>query len=80
MILNTRLKTIREIQGLTQVEVAKKSGISERQYIRFEKGERDPRAAITIRISRALNITVEDLFGAQSRQEQNSTLNKDRQE
>lgn len=62
--MNTRLKSAREQIGLTQVAVARKARISERQYIRIEQGERDPRATVAIRIARALDSTVEELFGA----------------
>lgn len=63
MILNTALKTAREALGLTQVQVANKANISERQYIRIEMGGHDPRTKTSIRIARTLNSTVEDLFG-----------------
>lgn len=63
MIVYTKLKEAREkIPGLTQVEVARKAGISDRAYQNYEAGERIPRADVAKRIAKALNSTVEELF------------------
>lgn len=59
---NIKLKTTRQQEGLTQVEVAKKADITVTSYQRYESGERIPRADIAVLIARALNSTVEELF------------------
>lgn len=62
MMKNIRLIEAREKRHFTQVEVAKKVGISEVCYQRYESGERIPRADIAILIAKALKSTVEKLF------------------
>lgn len=62
MILNTRLKKAREKMGLTQVEVANKSKISERYYQMIEAGTSNPTVDTAKLITKVLNSTVEKLF------------------
>lgn len=59
---NIRLIEVRKKQGFTQVQVAKKVGITPICYQRYEAGERIPRADVAKRIAKALNSTVEELF------------------
>lgn len=59
---DTKLKTTRQKQGLTQVQVAKKAEISTRRYQDYEAGEREPKASTAKLIAKALNSTVEELF------------------
>ena len=59
---NEILQAIRENNGLTQKEVAKKVGVSERMYQKYEYGT-TPNAETAIRIAKALNSTVEELWG-----------------
>ena len=59
---DTKLKTTRKKQGLTQIQVAEKANIATRQYQRYENGERMPKAKTAILIAKALNSTVEELF------------------
>ena len=49
--------------GLTQVQVAKKAGVTERGYQRYEADERTPDARTAIKIAKALGTTVEQLWG-----------------
>ena len=58
----TTLKECRMKKALTQKQVAARVGISERSYQYYETGERMPDVQTAIRISRALNSTVEDLW------------------
>lgn len=58
----TILKNAREIASLTQVEVAKKVGISERGYQRYEAGKRVPDVYTAQKIAKVLESTVEVLF------------------
>lgn len=60
--LNTRLRSARIKKGLTQVAVAKKAGITARSYQQQEYGERTANVKTALRIARALDATVEDLF------------------
>ena len=58
----TILKEIRENVGLTQLDVAKKAGISIRAYKMYESGARIPRADIAILIADAVGSSVKELF------------------
>ena len=58
------LRAAREASGKTQSQVAKEIGVSELSYQRYEYDKRMPRADVAILIARALNTTVENLFGA----------------
>lgn len=58
----TTLKNKRIERKLTQKQVAKSAGISERQYIRIENGERLTNILTAYRIARCLNSTIEDCF------------------
>ena len=58
------LRAAREASGKTQAQVAKEVGLSEQMYQRYEYNKCKPRVQTAIRIARALNTTVEKLFGA----------------
>ena len=64
MILNTELKSRREERRLTQEAIAQQCGITLRAYQYIELNGRIPRADTAILIARALNSTVEELFGS----------------
>ena len=59
-----QLRAAREQSGKTQVQVAQEVGISEQVYQRSEYDIHEPGVRTAIRIARALDSTVEDLFGA----------------
>ncbi len=60
----TKLREAREkIPGLTQVEVAKRAGITTRAYQIYESGDRIPRADVAVKIAKIVKSTVEKLFG-----------------
>lgn len=58
----TTLKQMRLNAKITQKEVAKQAGISERQYIRIENGERLTNILTAHRIARMFNSTIDDCF------------------
>ena len=60
--MNTELQKARKETGLTQVQVAKRAGISNMSYHRYENGERVPNAYTVQLIAKALNTTVEEIF------------------
>lgn len=60
------LKAAREKSGKTQAQVAKEAKVSERSYLYYEKGTKEPRARTAIRIARAVGSTVEEIFGENS--------------
>ena len=63
------LKEHRASKGLTQKQVALVCEISERQYIRYETGAQEPSIRIALRIARALDTTVEELFPVEEKDE-----------
>ena len=59
-----KLRATREQSGKTQAQVAKEAKVAERLYQDYEYDKNTPNVRTAIRIARALNSTVEDLFGA----------------
>lgn len=53
---NINLVERRNKTGLTQVEVAKRAGITEVCYQRYEAGERKPKSDVAIRIADVLGV------------------------
>ena len=66
--LNIKLRAARETSGKTQAQVAKEAQIAERLYQDYEYDKREPGVRTAIRIARALNSTVEALFGASTKE------------
>ena len=62
MNITNKIKFYREKERLTQKALAKKSNISERQIIKIENDELDPRTSTSLKIASSLNTTVEELF------------------
>lgn len=62
--MNMTLRAARRQSGKTQAQVAKEIGVAERIYQYYESAEKEPGAMTAIRIARALDSTVEALFGA----------------
>lgn len=60
--MSKKIKAARVASGKTQAQVAKEAGISERGYQKIEAKGTYKAVQTAIRIARALNITVEDLF------------------
>ena len=61
-----RIKTVREIVGLTPAEMALKTGVSEEEYLCCEAGERDLNFAFLYRCALALNVDVTDIIEGRS--------------
>lgn len=62
--MNIGLRAAREKSGKTQAQVAKNVRVAERTYQYYESGRKEPGVRTAIRIAKALNSTVEELFGA----------------
>lgn len=60
---NKKLVEARQLLGMTQVEVAKKSFVTARNYQKYENEGQTPNAKAAIRIAKVLASTVENLFG-----------------
>ena len=63
--VNMQLRAAREKSGKTQARVAREAGISEVAYQLYEYDKREPGVRTAIRIARALDSTVEALFGGE---------------
>jgi transcriptional regulator with XRE-family HTH domain len=58
-----RLRKARRASGLTQVEVAKKAGISENHYAQIERGEKNPTVSTFKSIIKAIGVSSEEILG-----------------
>ncbi|WP_137134875.1 helix-turn-helix transcriptional regulator [Rhizobium sp. FKY42] len=58
----TRLKTLRQRQGLTLDELAKASGVSRAMISRIERGEVSPTASLLARLCEALGLSLSHFF------------------
>ena len=61
-----KLRAAREMSGKTQAQVAMEIGITGNAYQKYEYGEREPRARMAVRVARAVNSTVEEIWGEYS--------------
>ena len=57
-----RIRELREIMGLTAVEMAGKTGVSEQEYLACENGDRDLNFAFIYRCALALSVNVTDII------------------
>ena len=62
-MIGARLKTVRELQGLTQKEVAKKVGTSTALVTAYETGYREPSIKNLIKLAKTLNFSTDWLLG-----------------
>lgn len=60
----SKLKERREELRLTQKEIAEKIGIAESAYHRYEHTKREPCVSTALKIAKALNTTVEELYSS----------------
>ncbi|GEA14921.1 MAG: putative transcriptional regulator [Moorella sp. (in: firmicutes)] len=60
--MRTALRKARLKAGLTQSELAHQVGLRRASYTNIEKGHKNPSVSTALRIARALNRPVEELF------------------
>ena len=66
MIEHSRVRELRESQGLSVAQLAAKSGLTRQTIYNLERGDRPcPSADVLVRIARALGVAVEDLVNAE---------------
>lgn len=63
------LKKIRQIRGLSQMEVANLIETTQPQYNKYETGKQDPTAKVIIALSKIYNVTPNDILGFELPQE-----------
>ncbi|MBY5538714.1 helix-turn-helix transcriptional regulator [Rhizobium leguminosarum] len=61
--LATNLRKHARLLGLSNAEVARRSGLTDRRYGNYVTGDREPDLATLIRISETLQTTPNDLLG-----------------
>lgn len=58
-----RLRLLRDRQGWSQSELARRSGVSQTYISELEAGKKQPTVPIVRRLAAALGVTVGDLIG-----------------
>lgn len=66
LVLGEIIKDVRKAQGYTQVELAKKIGVSDSTISEWENGINEPNASNIYHLSRVLNISSDHLLGLNS--------------
>ena len=59
--LSKNIAELRAQQNLSQEELAKRVGVSQPSIAQFEAGTKVPRLHVTIKLAKALNVTIDDL-------------------
>ncbi len=62
-MLKDNLKQIREANGLTKRELCEKTGISERAYLTYEYGEREPKISVIEKLADFYGVTTDYILG-----------------
>lgn len=62
MAILNKLRLFRSQVGLTQEELAQKTGVTRQTIISIEKGNYTPSVQLALRLAKVLEITVEELF------------------
>ena len=57
-----RIRDLRELENLTVADMARKTGVSEEEYLRWEAGKSDLNFAFIYRCAMALNVNVTDII------------------
>ncbi len=60
-----KLEFYRNREGMTQIELAEKSGILQSEISRAEKGAKDLKGQHWVSIAKALGCTVDELLGSE---------------
>ena len=60
--MKNKLKEIRELNSLTQEQLAQKANVSRQSIISIEKGHYIPTTLLSLKIAAVLHVTVEELF------------------
>lgn len=71
-----RIKELREIEGLTPIEMAAKTGVTSEEYLLCEEGKSDLNFAFIYRCALALNVNVTDIIEGYSPKLKGYTVTK----
>ena len=61
--MNEKLKDLRDYHGISQRELARRIGVGKTTISEIERGDRLPTVLTAIRMARALDTTVEEIWG-----------------
>lgn len=61
--MNEKLKDLRDYHGISQSELARRIGVGKTTISEIERRDRLPNVLTAIRIARALETTVEEIWG-----------------
>lgn len=61
--MNEKLKELRDYHGISQRELARRIGVGKTTISEIERRDRLPNVLTAIRIARALETTVEEIWG-----------------
>lgn len=71
--ISDRIKEYRKLKGMTQAELANKTGISLSNISKYESGNRTPKTEYLFKIANALNVSIDALVSTNSYCERNFT-------
>jgi putative transcriptional regulator len=60
--MKTRIKELRAVAGLTQVELAKRAGVRRETIVFLEKGKYNPSLQLAYSISKIFKLPIEKVF------------------
>lgn len=60
--MNTPFKAARKARGLTQVEIADKTGVSQRLVSTYDNGHIPESVALAARAAKAVGLTLDEMF------------------
>lgn len=75
-MLQDNLKKLREERGLTKRELCVKTGISERAYLTYEFGEREPKISVVQKLADFYNVSIDYLLGRPDAKEPADPIDK----
>ena len=62
MVLSTKIKEYRELQGLKQSELAELVGVRRETIVNLERGKYNPSLKLAMDIAKVFHTTVEEIF------------------
>ena len=60
--MKTRIKELRAVHGLTQVELAKRVGVRRETIVFLEKGKYNPSLQLAYSIAKLFKLSIEEVF------------------
>lgn len=79
MTFGEKLKQHRKLNGLTQVELAKKLEIGKSTLAMYETDKREPNVLMIKKISKTLNVSADELIGIDLTESKTTSINEDEQ-